>query len=420
MGGGGGGTQRQTTTTTPTTPPELRGAYQAAGNLAENMMEGMDYLPGQLQDTTVQQVAGPTDIELAAQENAMNMLNGPQPEAWDDAASTLDRANRQLGHATGFFNRAGRMDQFQAQDYNREGNIRDIESFDMDAWMNKAGRGGGGGGGSFSYSGGGGGAAPEMERIGNPLESIDFANHPALQSALYTFAKTALPGIENSMIGAGLGRSGAAANAIATGKAEMALPLITQLIQGELTNKGMDVQQRQQDINAQMAAQSAAASAAAQGASLAQQRYMADLAHAQTMRAQDIQLRGQDIGMNQQQIDAMIAEDQQNFAAQQQQQNALISAGQGMTGVAAGTTGVAAGQTNLSQAQTDYAQENIQGAMGIGNQMRGITNAQNEAEFLASQRPWERGMQVLDPILGGAMGQTGQTATSTTTGGGGK
>lgn len=404
--GGGGGTQRQTTTTTPNIAPELSGAYTAAGNLAEDMMGGMDYLPGMLQDTTVQQVAGLTDIERAARQNAREMLNGPQPEAWDDAAATL-------GGATGMFTEAANMDQFQAQDYNREGDIRDIESFDMDAWMSRMPRGGGGGG-SFNFSsGGGGGSYEEMDRIGNPLETMDFSNHPALASALDTFAKTALPGIENSMIGAGLGRSGAAANAISTGKATMALPLITELIRGELTNKGMDVQQRQQDINAQIAAQNAAASASAQGASLAQQRYMADLAHAQAMRAQDIQLRGQDIGMNQQQIDAMIAEDQQNFAAQQQQQNALINAGSGMTGAAAG-------QTNLGQVQTDYAQENVEGAMRIGEQIRGVQNAQNEAEFLASQRPWERGVQVLDPILGGAMGAAGTTANQTTTGGGGK
>jgi hypothetical protein len=229
---------------------------------------------------------------------------------------------------------------------------------------------------------------------------MDFANHPALASALDTFAKTALPGIENSMIGAGLGRSGAAANAISTGKATMALPMITELIRGELQNKALDVQQRGQDYSAQQAAASMNASSRA----AASQRYMADLAHAQAMRAQDIQLRGQDIGMNQQQIDALIAEDQMNFGAQQQQQNALL--------------GAAGGLTDVGGAQAAYDQAAIDQAMGVGATERDILNQANEAEFLASQREYERQQAAFDSLMGGAQANVG--TTTTTTGGGGK
>jgi hypothetical protein len=361
--------------------------------MAEDMIGGMDYLPGLLQDDTVQHVAGQTDIEAAAAAQAQHNLTN-QPAA--------------LGQAEGIYGQVADLPQLQAQDYNLEGNIRDIESFDMDAWMDEMPRpGGGGGGGSYNYNytGGGGGGA-QMDRIGNPLESMDFANHPALASALDTFAKTALPGIENSMIGAGLGRSGAAANAISTGKATMALPMIQELIRGELQNKQMDVTQRGQDYQAQQAAAQASAAARARGESLAAQRYAADLAHAQTMRAQDIQLRGQDIGMNQQQIDALMAEDAFNLQSQGQY-------GQGLLGAAGGLT-------DLGQTQAGIGQAAIDQAMGVGQTQRDIENAQGEAEFLASQRGWDRGMQVLDPILGGAMGQQGQRTTQTTTGGGGK
>jgi hypothetical protein len=376
------------------------------GGVAEDVAQGLEGFPDLMQDTTVQQTAGMTDIEQAAADQAQyNLAN--EPEAFGLAGGAYNQAQ-------GIYNQVAGMPQLEAQDYNRKGDIRDIESFDMGAWMDNMPSGGGGGGGyNFNYSSGGGGGGPEMERIGNPLESMDFANHPALASALDTFAKTALPGIENSMIGAGLGRSGAAANAISTGKATMALPMITELIRGELQNKQMDVTQRGQDISAQQAAASAAASARAQGASLAQQRYMADLAHAQAMRAQDIQLRGQDIGMNQQQIDAMIAEDQYNLASQGQTQNSLL-------GAAGGLAGVGGGLTDLGQTQAGVNQAAIDQAMGIGANERDILNQQYEAEFLASQRPYERQAGAFDTLFGAAANQAGQQTTQTTTGGGGK
>ena len=257
---------------------------------------------------------------------------------------------------------------------------------------------GGGGGGSFSYSSGGGGAVAGEDRVGDVLSEIDFANHPALKSALDTFAATSLPGIENSMIGAGLGRSGAAANAISTGKAQMALPVMQQLIQGELTQRGQDVTQRGQDVNANIAAAQAAAQARAQGASLEQQRYMADLAAQQTLRGQDINLRGQDIN-----------------ALMQQGQQALTARGQDIGAMLGGAEGL----SSLGAADLSRIQQGIQGGLGVDEIFRGIANQQGEAEFVAGQRGGDRSMDIFNTILGGAMG-SGGTTTSTVGSGGGK
>ena len=273
------------------------------------------------------------------------------------------------------------------------GQVREI---DMDALS--AQYPGGGGSGGFSFSSGGGGAVGKEDRIGDVLSEIDFANHPALASALDTFAKTALPGIENNMIGAGLGRSGAAANAITTGKANIALPVMQQLIQGELTQRGQDVTQRGQDTQANIAAAQAAAQARAQGASLQQQRYMADLAAQQTLRGQDISLRGQDIG-----------------ALMQQGQQALTARGQDIGALAQGAQGL----SSLGGADLARIQQNIQGGIDIGNIFRGVANQQGEADFMAGQRPWDRAMEIFGPVAGGAMG-SGGTRTVTTGSGGGK
>jgi hypothetical protein len=283
------------------------------------------------------------------------------------------------------------------------GTVREVTPFDMNDWMKNIGSGGGSSSFNFS-SGGGGGGYKQAETIGNPLETIDFANHPALRSALETFAKTTQPGIENAMIGAGLGRSGAAGNAIETGKAQIALPVMEQLIQGELTNKGLDVTQRGQDYQAQAAANAAAAQARAQGASLQQQKYMADLAFAEAMRGQDVSMRGQDIGLRQQDINALLAQGDQALQARGMDINALLGGAQGLTG--------------LGQADLDRINQAIGGSMDMGGAFRGIQNEANQSQFNALNRPYERIMQLLSPIAGGALGNTGTTSVSTQTGGG--
>lgn len=271
------------------------------------------------------------------------------------------------------------------------GTVREID-------LSKYGGGGGGGGGwNFSSSSGGGGGVEELERIGNPLENIDFANHPALRSALKTFAKTTQPGIENAMIGAGLGRSGAAGNAIETGQAAIALPVMQQLIEGELANKGFDVTQRGQDTQARIAANAAAAQARAQGASLQQQMAMARLAAEQTMRGQDIQLRGQD-------INALLAQGDQALSARGMDINALLGGAQGLF--------------NMGSADIDRINTNIGNSWGLGESARGIQNDIYTSEFNAQNRPYERIMSFMSPLVGGAVGSTGTTSRSTQSGGG--
>lgn len=275
------------------------------------------------------------------------------------------------------------------------GTVREVVDYNyntMDRGATKSGFGGGGGGGAV------GGNFEELERIGNPLESIDFANHPALASALKTFAATSLPGIENSMIGAGLGRSGAAGNAIATGKAQMALPVMQQLMDLEMQNKGLDVNQRGQDYQAQIAAQNAAASAAAAGAGADAQRYAAQLAHEAAMRGQDIALRGQDIGLREMDINALLSN-------AQLRNNSLL--------------GAAGGLGQLGQMDLDRINSAVGGAMDIGGIYRGIQDRGYESEFAAANRPYERIMDFTQPLMG-QFGTPGTRTSTTTSGGGGK
>lgn len=504
MGGGGGG--RQTTETTQQIPSELRPAYREAGGLASELLGDMrGFMPGFMQDQTVQGVAGPTGIENLAYQQQQGLMESQGPQAWSDAmgmfgslgnlpgyggvdlsgiqgwganpisgapapaapgrripdgraaapqalASKLNAQRDQDGigggprgggprgggggpapdptgsggydptgggqpitpvapgtpGAAAFdaatppggtlppWTQASEGFNVAAPGMGQAGGTGTVREIDMDALGSRY-PGGGGGGGSFSYSSGGGGNVADEARIGDVLSEIDFANHPALTSALETFAATALPGIENSMIGAGLGRSGAAANAISTGKAQMALPVMQQLIQGELTQRGQDVTQRGQDVQANIAAAQAAAQARAQGASLQQQRYMADLAAQQSMRGQDIQMRGQD-------INALLQQGAQGLQARGQDIGAMVSGAQGLS--------------SLGGADLARIQQNIAGGMDMGSAFRDIANTQGEAEFMAGQRPWDRAMEVFGPVAGGAMGSGG--TRTVTTGGGGK
>lgn len=484
----GGGSNRQTTETNQIIAPGLEGAYRAAGGLGEDLIGQIgSILPGYLQDTSVQGVAGPTGLQNAAAGAQAGLLQGQGPQAWSDALGMFNSLGSlpqwggvDLSGITGWGAQPtsapwsdprvapvgpSRMAPQQAtaaksmrmQDGMggsggggeppgpgpapapdptgsggfdptgggqpvgggaapsvgtpeatatpwtqaagghgisapgmgqgpQTGQIREISA------AYQGGGGGYGGGGGFSSSGGGGGSV--MDRIDNPLQNIDFANHPALQSALETFATTALPGIENSMIGAGLGRSGAAGNAIATGKANIALPVMQQLISGELQNKGFDVTQRGQDVNQQIA-----------GAQTAAGQYNANLAHQAALRGQDIGLRGQDIGLRQMDMNALLQQGAQGLQARGQDINALLSGAQGLS--------------SLGGMDLGRIQDAISGSMGIGGEFRGIENQMSEAEFLASQRPGERGMDIFNTLLGGAMG-SGGSRTVTTGGGGGK
>lgn len=238
--------------------------------------------------------------------------------------------------------------------------------------------GGGGGGGSIPRE-----AMPEW--VGNPLESIDFANHPALQSALDTFAKTALPGIENSMIGAGLGRSGAAGNAIATGKAQIALPVMQQLLNLEMQNKGLDVNQRATDIGS-------ITTQRGQDTQLAAARAAQNSALAQARLSQEAAMRGQD-------INALLQQGQQALTARGQDINALLGGAQGLS--------------SLGQMDVNRIQNAITQGMGVGGTYRDVGNQQAESEFAAANRPFDRYMQMIGMMAPGAM-SSGGTQTMTT------
>jgi hypothetical protein len=271
------------------------------------------------------------------------------------------------------------------------GQVREIDTSGF------ASGGGGGWGGNFSASGGGYGGVADEDRIESVLDKVDFANHPALQSALETFTKTSLPGIENQMIGAGLGRSGAAANAIATGKAQIALPVMQQLIQGELTQRGQDVTQRGQDVNANIAGAAQGAQMMGQMAGLRNQRYLGELSALQNLRNQDISLRGQD-------INAALQNAGMGLDARSQNINALLGGAQGLT--------------NLGQADYNRITGDIGNAMQIGDNFRDQQNQINQSEFNARMRPAENFMNIIGMFAPGAMNQAGSRTVQT--GGGGK
>jgi hypothetical protein len=64
-----------------------------------------------------------------------------------------------------------------------------------------------------------------------------------------SFEAATMPGIANQMAAAGLSRSGAAGSAVSQAKAQMALPVMQQLMGLEMQNKGLDVTQRGQDLS---------------------------------------------------------------------------------------------------------------------------------------------------------------------------
>jgi len=224
-----------------------------------------------------------------------------------------------------------------------------------------------------------------LDRIDNPLESIDFANHPALKSALDTFMQTTLPGIANSAGAMGLGRSGAALKAVNTGQAQMALPVMQQLIAGELQNKGYDVSQRGQDIGQLM-----------QGSQLGLGMRGQDIDSGVGQRGQDINAlltgRGQDIGIRGQDIDALLGGSAQGLAAQQ-------AAMAGMTGLDAQQFGQ---QTGIMD---------ILSRLGSGE--RSIEDARLGANRDESLRQYEMAMEALLAPMGGLTGMIGsRTRTS--------
>lgn len=261
---GGGGTT--TTTSQPQIPPELSGAYGAAAGRLEDFL-------GQLPITDFMEmdplrVAHMSQSERQAM-NQMRQLMRQQPGATGQAADIAS----QLANPS----------QWQGP--------QGVGSFQLPG-MQQYGLGG--------LAGGGTGQTVPREagitmpgqigreqmpgQIGDVLTSMDFANHPALQSAMETFEATAMPGIANQMGAAGLGRSGAAGEAISKGKAQMALPVMQNLMNLTLQQKGMDIGQRGQDIQGGLTQR---------GQDIGQRA--GDIQALLTGRGQDVTQRGQDI-----------------------------------------------------------------------------------------------------------------------------
>ena len=155
---------------------------------------------------------------------------------------------------------------------------------------------------------------PAVAREGNPLDTIDFANHPALRSAMKSFEAATMPGIANQMAAQGLGRSGAALSSVAGAKAQMALPVMQQLMGLEMQNKGLDVSQRGQDLS-----------------QLIQQGGLGLQARGQDIGS-ILQARGQDIGAAQASMGGFAGLGQQDLGRLGQYIGGLESAGAGARG----------------------------------------------------------------------------------------
>lgn len=289
---GGGGTTYSTTR--PQIPPELSGAYGAAAGNLEDFM-GTLPLTDFLQMDPLK-VAGMSDAEKSVMQK-MQKLMGGQPSATKAAQKTLNKLRNptawQAPEGVGAFQLPG-MEQYGLgglgqQIPGREAPITMPGQIGQIQMQDQIGR-------------------EQMPgQIGDVLTSMDFAKHPALQSAMETFEATAMPGIANQMGAAGLGRSGAAGEAIAKGKAQMALPVMQNLMNLTLQQKGMDIGQRGQDIQSGLT-----------------QRGQ-DIG----MRGGDIQAllgqRGQDIGQRAGDINALLAGRGQDVTQRGQDIQGLLS-----------------------------------------------------------------------------------------------
>jgi hypothetical protein len=210
------------------------------------------------------------------------------------------------------------------------------------------------------------------------LMSMDFANHPALQSAMKSFEAAALPGLANQLGAAGLSRSGAAGSAIGSSKAQMALPMIQQLMSGAVQERGQDIGQRAQDIESGI-----------------------------TQRGQDIQDIGSKLnlalGARGQDLQGILGAAGHDIAARGQDIGSMTSAMQGFQGLDA------ADLNRLSTA--------IGTSMDVGGTMRGIEQEGLNAIYDSLIRDSDLLAEIGLAPLGGV---TSAIGSETVTSGGGK
>ena len=252
---GGGGTTRSTTS--PELPPwadELFGG--TAGRISEvfdgrSLSDALGVGP--------RGVAGPSGLETAAAENVGALFSpSASGEAAFDTAAAL-----------------ARPEGYGGTDLSGIGSFKDFA---------------------------GAASTPSLARETLPgredsaLMNMDFANHPALKSAMKSFEAAALPGLANQLGAAGLSRSGAAGSAIGSAKASMAMPMIQQLMSGAVTERGQDIGQRAQDIESGIAQRGQDISDIGSKLNLALGARGQDLQGILGAAGHDIAARGQDIG----------------------------------------------------------------------------------------------------------------------------
>jgi hypothetical protein len=222
-------------------------------------------------------------------------------------------------------------------------------------------------------------AQPSLAREALPgreesaLMNIDFANHPALKSAMKSFEAAALPGLASQLGAAGVSRSGAAGSAIGQAKAQMALPMIQQLMSGSVAERGQDIGQRGQDIESGIA-----------------------------QRGQDVQdIAGKlnlALGARGQDVQALLGKGAQDLTGRGQDIQSMATA--------------MGGFQNLNAQDLARLQAGMDAAMGVGGTMRGIEQDALNALFEADIRDSDLLAQIGLAPLGGLTAGIGSTTTT--------
>jgi len=470
-GGGGSGTS----TTSASLPPELRSLYR---NVSNQLIGGMNQNPiTDFNEMDPRQIAGVDPLQQEAYDNVSQLFGGQS----ESLASAQDMAAR-----------LGNQQPWGGTDLGGVGGLSDV---DIPAYQGGGGPGGQGGlppredpfqgqgrESGFQLPGrenlardttaqinmpGQPGQVAGPENVDSALQNIDFGSHPALQSAMKAFQASAMPGIANSMAAAGLSRSGASGKAVADAKAQIALPVMQQLMglsvqergqdigqeqfgsQFGLNQRGQDIGMRSGDINAMLGqrgqdiqsdisqrgqdvqsllgqrGQDISGTLGARGQDVAQrgQDLQGDIA----ARGQDVGQRGQDVqsliqsmglGLQArgQDINAMIAGRGQDLGARGQDIGAILQQGGqdlGARGQDIGATQAGmAGMMGVDQAELNQLLAGLSQGGQFGGLFRGIDQAGTDAEFDEENRQYNMARELLLAPLGGINSQVGSSTVT--------
>ena len=358
--GGGGSTSR----TRPELPPELRQLFGGTASRINDVFS--DKSLNDAFGVGPRGVAGADPMEVAAYNN-VNQFFSPTESgtAAFDTASQLSRPS-----------------QYQGVDLSGVGSAADYGVPSFGSSFNQAPR-------EAPYQQPGREQQPDA--VESAINSIDFANHPALKSAMKSFEAATLPGLANQMGAAGLSRSGAAGSAISSAKAQMAVPIMQQLIGSAVTERGQDIGQREQDIQ-----------------SLLTQRGQ-DIEGILGGRGQDVTQRGQDmqqilnlsgLGLQArgQDLDALLQQGSQGLQARGQDLQSMVAA--------------MGGFENLNAADLQRLTAGMGAATDMGALMRGIQQEGLNSEYDAAIRDSDLLTSIGLAPLGGITSAIGSTTTS--------